>query len=161
MTAPTAKPLETALEAVAEATTTPANDKGTKSAPAAREGGGKNKGGRPPKEHKPTPWTIKGVDVETRAVLTKAAERTDKTLGEYFNTAVREFAQGQVKRSATPPASPQDVAEMVKAQLVAMRSELAADVVASIAPGIEEAVKKATANDPNRRGLFARWFGTR
>lgn len=144
-------PMETALEAVATVAT-PANDTPAKGPETAPEGAGKkNKGGRPTKANKPTPWSIKGVDTESRAIITKAAERAGKTIGEYISNEVREYASGQIKKGKQPPASPSDVASMIDAQLKTLRVDIATDIA--------EAVRKATADSPERRGIFARWFG--
>lgn len=58
-----------------------------------------HKAGRPPRNtSEPQKWTIKGVDRDTRAVIQKAASRTGKPLGRWFNEDLREFAQSQIKK---------------------------------------------------------------
>ena len=137
--------LDTALEAVAK---TPAND----TPPEAKGGGKKNKGGRPVKENKPTPWTIKGVDPEARGIITKAAERSGKTLGEYMSQEVREFASGQIKRSAQPPMSPQDITDSLKADVQAMELRLATQNTEAMAALRRDLLE-------SRKGFFSRLFG--
>ena len=145
-------PMETALEAVATVAT-PANDTPANGPETAPEGAGKkNKGGRPRKENKPTPWSIKGVDTEARAIVTKAAERAGKTLGEYMSNEVREFASGQLKRGQQPPASPQDVAEMVKADVQAMELRLSTQSAEQMAALRRDILA-------SRKGFFSRLFG--
>ena len=44
------------------------------------------KGGRPTRQSpEPAKWTVRGIEPETRRVIEKAAERTGKTLGQFFN----------------------------------------------------------------------------
>ena len=44
------------------------------------------KGGRPTRQTlEPPKWTVRGIGLETRRVIEKAAERTGKTLGQFFN----------------------------------------------------------------------------
>ena len=136
--------MKTALEDVATATQPP-ND-------TQQSAGKKNKGGRPRKENKPTPWSIKGVDAEARAIVTKAAERAGKTLGEYMSNEVREYASGQLKRGQQPPASPQDVAEMVKADVQAMELRLSTQSTEQMAALRRDILA-------SRKGFFSRLFG--
>ena len=141
--------MEKALEVVA----TPANDtpaQGPETAP--ESAGKKNKGGRPTKANKPTPWSIKGVDTESRAIITKAAERAGKTIGEYMSNEVREYASGQIKKGKQPPASPQDVAEMVKADVQAMELRLSTQSADQMAALRRDLLA-------SRKGFFARLFG--
>lgn len=69
--------------------------------------------GRPPRSSTaPVPWSIRGVEPETRRVLEKAAERSGKTLGQYINDDVRGFAQGQLVQTQTPVA-PVDIQNQI------------------------------------------------
>lgn len=84
-----------------------------------------NKKGRPARATaEPAKWTIRGVDPETRRVIDKAAEKTGKSLGEYFNTEIRQFCTGRIKKSEQPPASPTDIKEMVNAELTVFKTEI-------------------------------------
>ena len=61
--------------------------------------------GRPPRSSvAPVPWSIRGIEPETRRVLEKAAERAGKTLGQYINDDVRGFAQSQLVQTQSPTA---------------------------------------------------------
>jgi hypothetical protein len=69
--------------------------------------------GRPPRSNAaPVPWSIRGVEAETRRVLEKAAERAGKTLGQYLNDDVRGFAQGQIVQTQSP-AAPVDIQNQI------------------------------------------------
>lgn len=49
--------------------------------------------GRPSRKvNAPNPWSIRGVERDTRSVIEKAAERAGKTIGQYTNEDVRSFA---------------------------------------------------------------------
>jgi hypothetical protein len=83
------------------------------------------KTGRPNRtEPEPSKWTIRGVDTETRRFIDKAAERSGKTLGQFFNQEIREFCAGQIKKGNQPPASPDDIRKMVTDDLISFKTEL-------------------------------------
>lgn len=69
----------------------------------------KNKGGRPRKAPDVTPWTVRGVDLETRTAIEKAATRTGKTIGQYMNEDLRQYAQEQLKKGNQPPMKQEDL----------------------------------------------------
>ena len=70
--------------------------------------------GRPPRSGTaPVPWSIRGVEPETRRVLEKVAERAGKTLGQYLNDDVRGFAQGQLVQTQSPIA-PIDIQNQIE-----------------------------------------------
>ena len=46
----------------------------------------------------PVPWSVRGVEADTRRVIEKAAVRTGKTIGQYINEDVCSFAQGSLPR---------------------------------------------------------------
>ncbi|WP_461102457.1 hypothetical protein [Spirosoma koreense] len=69
----------------------------------------KNKGGRPRKAPDVTPWTVRGVDLETRTAIEKAATRTGKTIGQYMNEDLRQYAQEQLKKGDQPPMRQEDI----------------------------------------------------
>ena len=56
--------------------------------------------GAPPTRQTPEPpkWTVRGIELETRRVIEKAAERTGKTLGQFFNDELREAATNVLKK---------------------------------------------------------------
>lgn len=58
----------------------------------------KRKGGRPARKDKADPWTVR-VDIETRQVIAKAANREDKTLEEFFGTTLREYCQELITKT--------------------------------------------------------------
>ena len=69
----------------------------------------KNKGGRPRKAPDVIPWTVRGVDLETRTAIEKAATRTGKTIGQYMNEDLRQYAQEQLKKGNQPPMRQEDL----------------------------------------------------
>ena len=72
-----------------------------------------SKAGRPSRKVKaPTPWSIRGVERDTRSVIEKAAERVGKTIGQYINEDVRSFAQGQLTQTQLP-AAPVDIQNQI------------------------------------------------
>jgi uncharacterized protein (DUF1778 family) len=80
------------------------------------------KGGRPARQTpEPPKWTVRGIEPETRRVIEKAAERTGKTLGQFFNDELREAATNVLKIGNQPPARPED---LVIEQFERMKSEL-------------------------------------
>ena len=69
-----------------------------------------SKGGRPTRQTpEPPKWTVRGIELETRRVIEKAAERTGKTLGQFFNDELREAATNILKKGNQPPAKPEDL----------------------------------------------------
>jgi len=69
----------------------------------------KNRGGRPRKAPDVTPWTVRGVDLETRTAVEKAATRSGKTIGQYMNEDLRQYAQEQLKKGNQPPMKQEDL----------------------------------------------------
>lgn len=100
----------------------------------------KAKGGRPRKAPDTGLWAIRGVDLETRAIVEKTAQRAGKTMGQFVNEDVRSFCQGQLTQSQLP-ASPRDLQVQVE-QLTQLVEGIAARM-----------------NEPARRSLWQRVFG--
>jgi uncharacterized protein (DUF1778 family) len=80
------------------------------------------KTGRPTRDTlEPARWTIRGVETDTRLTIEKAAERSGKTLGQFFNTELREAAANVLKKGHLPPARVEDLAtdlfEKIKTEL--------------------------------------------
>lgn len=72
-----------------------------------------SKMGRPPRQSvAPVPWSVRGVEADTRRVIEKAAERTGKTIGQYLNEDVRSFAQSQLTQTQLP-AAPVDIQNQI------------------------------------------------
>ncbi len=69
----------------------------------------RNKGGRPRKTPNVIPWTVRGVDLETRTAIEKAASRSGKTIGQYMNEDLRYYAQEQLKKGNQPPIRQEDI----------------------------------------------------
>lgn len=69
----------------------------------------KGKGGR--RRHAPDVgvWSIRGVEYETRTAFEKAADRVNKTIGQYLNEELRQYAQEQLKKGDQPPARQEDL----------------------------------------------------
>jgi hypothetical protein len=99
-----------------------------------------------------TKWTLKGIDIETRNTITKAAQRAGKPLGKFFNQEIREFCNGQLSRKAEVPAAPADVAGMVKAELATVGEEMEARIIGRI-----EALLGQQHQQP--KSFWARMFG--
>lgn len=73
----------------------------------------KPKIGRPPRQSAaPVPWSVRGVEADTRRVIEKAAERAGKTIGQYLNEDIRSFAQGQLTQTQLPSA-PVDIQNQI------------------------------------------------
>lgn len=74
----------------------------------------------------PAKWTIRGIEPETRLVIEKAATRSGKTLGQFFNAELREAATNVLKIGNQPPARPEDLVgdlvEKLKAELQASQA---------------------------------------
>ena len=60
----------------------------------------------------PVTWSIRGVERDTRAIIEKAADRVGKTLGQYINEDVRNFAQSQLTQTQLP-AAPVDIQNQI------------------------------------------------
>lgn len=72
-----------------------------------------NKIGRPARKGTaPVPWSVRGVEADTRRVIEKAAERAGKTIGQYLNEDVRRFAQDQIIQPQLP-AAPIDIQNQI------------------------------------------------
>jgi hypothetical protein len=69
----------------------------------------KAKGGRPRRAPDVGLWTVRGVDLETRTAIEKAAQRTGKTIGQYVNEDLRQYAQEQLKKGNQPPMRQEDL----------------------------------------------------
>ncbi len=101
-----------------------------------------SKGGRPTRQSpEPAKWTIRGIEPETRRVIEKAAERTGKTLGQFFNDELREASTNVLKKGNQPPARPED---LVSDLIEKLKLELK-DSQASELQSIREAIEKRPA----------------
>ena len=100
----------------------------------------KAKGGRPRKAPDTGLWAIRGVDIETRAIVEKTAQRAGKTIGQFVNEDMRSFCQGQLTQSQLP-ASPRDLQVQVE-QLTQLVEGIAARMA-----------------EPARKGFWQRVFG--
>jgi hypothetical protein len=100
----------------------------------------KAKGGRPRKAPDTGLWAIRGVDLETRGIVEKTAQRAGKTMGQFVNEDVRSFCQGQLTQSQLP-ASPRDLQVQVE-QLTQLVEGIAARMA-----------------EPARKGFWQRVFG--
>ena len=69
--------------------------------------------GRPTRQTSaPPPWSIRGVEADTRRVIEKGAERAGKTIGRYLNEDIRGMVQGQLAKSQLP-AAPVDIQNQI------------------------------------------------
>ena len=101
------------------------------------------KTGRPTRDTlEPARWTIRGVETDTRLTIEKAAERSGKTLGQFFNTELREAAANVLKKGGQPPARTEDLVgdlfEKIKTEL---RESQASEL-----QSIREAIEKRPAS---------------
>ena len=69
-------------------------------------------------------WTIKGIEVETRLAIQKAAKKEGMTLGKYCNTKLREAAVNTLKIGNNLLSQPEDIKEEVKIQIEALKEDL-------------------------------------
>ena len=69
----------------------------------------KAKGGRPRRAPDVGLWTVRGVDLETRTAIEKAAQRNGKTIGQFVNENLRQYAQDQLKKGSQPPMRQEDI----------------------------------------------------
>jgi hypothetical protein len=69
-----------------------------------------------------------------------------------MSNEVREYASGQIKKGKQPPASPQDVAEMVKADVQSMEIRLSTQSTEQMAALRRDILA-------SRKGFFSRLFG--
>lgn len=72
----------------------------------------KGKGGRTRRSPDVGLWAVRGVDLETRAIIEKGASRAGKTIGQYVNEDVRGLVQSQLVQSQTP-AAPVDIQNQI------------------------------------------------
>ena len=72
----------------------------------------KGKGGRTRRAPDVGLWAVRGVDLETRAIIEKGANRAGKTMGQYINEDVRSLVQGQLTQSQLP-AAPVDIQNQI------------------------------------------------
>lgn len=102
----------------------------------------KSKGGRPRKAPDVGLWAVRGVDMETRGIVEKAAQRAGKTIGQFVNEDVRAYCQTQIVRSEPQvPASPKD-----------MQNQL--DHLTTIVEGIAARIP-----EQQKQGFWKRLFG--
>jgi len=72
----------------------------------------KGKGGRTRRAPDVGLWAVRGVDLETRAIIEKGASRAGKTIGQYVNEDVRSLVQGQLTQPQLP-AAPVDIQNQI------------------------------------------------
>ena len=72
----------------------------------------KGKGGRTRRAPDVGIWAVRGVDLETRAIIEKGASRAGKTIGQYVNEDVRSLVQIQLTQPQLP-AAPVDIQNQI------------------------------------------------
>lgn len=72
----------------------------------------KGKGGRTRRAPDVGIWAVRGVDLETRAIIEKGASRAGKTIGQYVNEDVRSLIQTQLTQPQLP-AAPVDIQNQI------------------------------------------------
>ena len=94
------------------------------------------------KSTEPAKWTVRGIEPETRLVIEKAATRSGKTLGQFFNAELREAATNVLKKGNQPPARPEDlVSDLVEK----LKTELQASQATEL-QSIREAIERQPAS---------------
>ena len=97
------------------------------------------KTGRPTRDTlEPARWTIRGIETDTRLTIEKAAERSGKTLGQFFNTELREAAANVLKKGHQPPARAEDVVSDLFEKIKTELRESQATELQSIREAIEK-----------------------
>lgn len=94
------------------------------------------------KSTEPAKWTIRGIEPETRLVIEKAATRSGKTLGQFFNAELREAATNVLKKGDQPPARTEDLVGDLVAKL---KAELQASQTTEL-QSIREAIERRPAS---------------
>jgi uncharacterized protein (DUF1778 family) len=89
------------------------------------------------KSTEPAKWTVRGIEPETRLVIEKAATRSGKTLGQFFNAELREAATNVLKKGNQPPARPEDLVSDLVEKLKAELKDSQATELQSIREAIE------------------------
>jgi uncharacterized protein (DUF1778 family) len=89
------------------------------------------------KSTEPAKWTVRGIEPETRLVIEKAATRSGKTLGQFFNAELREAATNVLKKGNQPPARPEDLVSDLVEKLKAELKDSQAIELQSIRDAIE------------------------
>lgn len=100
----------------------------------------KGKGGRTRRAPDVGIWAVRGVDLETRAIIEKGASRAGKTMGQYVNEDIRSLVQSQLTQGQLPTA-PVDIQNQI---------DHLTKMVEGIASRIPEQAK---------RGFWQRFFG--
>jgi hypothetical protein len=72
----------------------------------------KGKGGRTRRAPDVGLWAVRGVDLETRAIIEKGASRAGKTMGQFINEDVRNLVQNQLTQTQLP-AAPVDIQNQI------------------------------------------------
>ncbi|GAB3051235.1 hypothetical protein GCM10027185_62610 [Spirosoma pulveris] len=100
------------------------------------------KTGRPNRDTlEPARWTIRGVETDTRLTIEKAAERSGKTLGQFFNTELREAAANVLKKGHQPPARAEDLGDLFEKIKSELRESQATEL-----QSIREAIERRPAS---------------
>lgn len=115
-----------------------------------------NKRGRPARE---TPeaakWSLRGVEPETRTALNKAADKLGKTIGEFFNSDLRNYATEVLKgQPSSPPAAPQDIEQMIEAKMAVMGQSITQQLNA-----LSTQLEQMKPVEEPKKGLLARILG--
>lgn len=90
------------------------------------------------KSPEPAKWTTRSIEPETRRVIEKAATRSGKTLGQFFNIELREAATNVLKNGDQPPARPEDMVSDLVAKLKTELQANQANELQSICEAIEQ-----------------------
>ena len=72
----------------------------------------KGKGGRTRRAPDVGIWAVRGVDMETRTLIEKGANRAGKTIGQFVNEDIRRLLQEQLTQPQVP-AAPVDIQNQI------------------------------------------------
>lgn len=71
-------------------------------------------------------WTIKGIEVETRRAIEKAAKKEGKGIGQFCNEKLR-IAATQTLKGGALPVRPEDVTDLLQKQIEQLRADFKTD----------------------------------
>ena len=106
-----------------------------------------DKSAKKPSTKSPSPWSIRGVSMETRNAASLAARRAGKSVGEWLEGVVMTAAHAELKAPGVPAATTEDTLAAILGQLE-RRDQAINDLSAKVdAIAVQQ-----------RKGLLARLF---
>ena len=83
---------------------------------------------KPKRKTPQTSWSVKGVSLETRAMVTQAAKRQRSKLGPWIDRALLEAAQNALKPPKPPAPPPEQLIQSLFDKMEASHTELKAEL---------------------------------